>query len=47
MEAINVKIEFVEINGEVSAEKPAGDVVSELNDLELALVGGGAPDVFF
>jgi hypothetical protein len=47
MEAINAKVEFVEIDSEVPVRKPAGDVVSELNDLELALVGGGIPDMTF
>jgi hypothetical protein len=46
MEAIKVKVEFIEINGDESAQKPAGDMIS-LNDLELALVGGGAVDVHF
>ena len=47
MEAIKTKVEFVEIKGEVSAQKPFGDMVIELNDLELALVGGGTVDVVF
>jgi hypothetical protein len=47
MEAIKAKVEFVEINGDVPAQKPEGDMVSELNDLELALVGGGAIDFNF
>jgi hypothetical protein len=46
MEAIKAQVEFVEINAEVAA-KPAGDVMTELNDLELALVGGGSGDVIF
>jgi hypothetical protein len=46
MEAIKAKVEFVEIDAGV-ATKPAGDVVTELNDLELALVGGGSGDVCF
>ena len=47
MEAIQAKVEFVEINGDVSAQKHAGDMVIELNDLELTLVGGGIVDVNF
>jgi hypothetical protein len=47
MEAIKAKVEFVEINGEMSSQKAAGDMVRELNDLELALVGGGTVDVCF
>ena len=46
MEAIKVQVEFVEINAE-AAGNPAGDVVVELNDLELVLVGGGVGDVNF
>ena len=46
MEAIKAQVEFVEINVEVAA-KPIGDVMTELNDLELALVGGGSGDVIF
>ena len=45
MEATKAQVEFVEINTE--AAKPAGDVMTELNDLELALVGGGSGDVIF
>jgi hypothetical protein len=44
MEAIKTEVEFLEIS--VEAEKKAiGDVVTELNDLALALVGGGSGDV--
>ena len=46
MEAIKAQVEFVEINAE-AAKKPAGDAVIELNDLDLALVGGGMGDVQF
>ena len=46
MDAIKAQIEFVEVKAEVVA-KPAGDVMTELNDLELALVGGGTVDVVF
>jgi hypothetical protein len=45
MDAIKAQIEFVEVKPEVVA-RPAGDMI-ELSDLELALVGGGAPDVVF
>ena len=46
MEAIKAQIEFVEVKPEVVANT-AGDMLSELNDLELALVGGGAVDFTF
>jgi hypothetical protein len=39
-------VEFVEI-GAVDVTLPVSDVLTELNDLELALVGGGAGDVNF
>jgi hypothetical protein len=44
MEAIKVEVELVEINAG-AANKLASDMVTELNDLELALVGGGSGDV--
>jgi hypothetical protein len=47
MEAIKAKVEFVEGNADASVQKPVGDMLSELNDLELALVGGGTVDVSF
>ena len=43
MQAIKAQIEFVEVKPEVVAN-PAGDMMIELNDLELALVGGGGVD---
>jgi hypothetical protein len=46
MEAIKAQFEFVEVKAEVVA-KLARDVMTELNDLELALVGGGSGDVIF
>jgi len=46
MEAIKAQIEFVEVKPEVVAN-PAGNTISELNDLELTLVGGGIVDVNF
>ena len=46
MKAIKAQIEFVEAKAEVVAQ-PAADMVSELNDLELALVSGGSGDVIF
>jgi hypothetical protein len=46
MEAIKAQVEFVETNAD-AAKKPAGDVVIELNDLELVLIGGGVGDVNF
>jgi hypothetical protein len=46
MEAIKAQIKFVEVKPEVVAN-PADETISELNDLELALVGGGAIDFNF
>ena len=46
METIKAQVEFAEFDTEMAAG-PAGDVVTELNDLELALVGGGTGDVLF
>jgi hypothetical protein len=46
MEAIKSQVEFVEINAD-AAKKLSGEVIIELNDLELALVGGGVGDVNF
>jgi hypothetical protein len=46
MEAIKAQIDFVEAKPEVVA-KPTYDAVIELNELELAMVGGGGGDVHF
>ena len=46
METIKAQVEFAEFNAEMAAD-PAGDVATDLNDLELALVGGGTGDVLF
>jgi hypothetical protein len=46
MEAIKAQVQFIEVKAEVVAN-PADDTISELNDLELALVGGGIPDMTF
>jgi hypothetical protein len=46
MEAIKAQMETLEFEAKVKA-KPVSDVLAELNDLELALVGGGAGDVNF
>lgn len=46
MEAIKTQVEFVVINAEVDAN-PIGGLMAELDELKLALVGGGMGDVFF
>jgi hypothetical protein len=46
MEAIKAQVETLEVELEVKT-KSLNDVLTELNDLELTLVGGGAGDVNF
>ena len=41
MEAIKAQVKLVELNVEVDA-KPIGDLMSELDEQKLALVGGGS-----
>ena len=44
MEALKVEVEVVEINAG-AANKLVDNTFTELNDLELAMVGGGSGDV--
>ena len=46
MEAIKAQVKFVEYNAEVDVN-PVGDFISELDELQLALVGGGSGAVVF
>ena len=46
MEAIKAQVKLVEFNVEVDA-KPIGDLMIELGEQNLALVGGGSGDIIF